>query len=156
MIKYKNTRKNKQNTRTHTQNTRTHTQNTRTRTRTKFKNILPTLKGGKYIDEGTYGCVISPALPCSQKDKNLDKSVSKIIRDSRKDINSELQISTILRNLDPTKKYYITYDKYCYIKNIPENRNDIVSVHYTDSQLSKYEINNGQKNKDTKACDIEL
>jgi serine/threonine protein kinase len=115
------------------------------------------LHGGKYVDEGGFGCVITPALACSNKDKNLDKSVSKIIRDSREDITNELKISSILQKLDPNKKYYITYDKYCYINNIPENRDDIISVHYTDDKLTEYELQSGQiKTKHKKACDVEL
>lgn len=118
------------------------------------------LSGGKYIDEGGFGCVISPALACSHKDKNLSKSVSKILRDSRDDITNELQISSILHKLDPNNKYYITYDKYCYIKNIPEDRTDIISVHYTDDKLTEFEIEGeieGKlKKKDKKYCDVEL
>lgn len=115
------------------------------------------LRGGKYVDEGGFGCVVTPALACSHKDKNLEKSVSKILRDSRDDITSELKISSILHKLDPTKKYYITYDKYCYINNIPEDRDDIISVHYTDDKLTEYEIESEEKKKkDKKVCDVEL
>ena len=122
--------------------------------KTKKNNIL---RGGKYVDEGGFGCVVTPALACSHKDKNLEKSVSKILRDSREDITSELKISSILHTLDPTKKYYITYDKYCYINNIPEDRDDIISVHYTDDKLTEYEIESEEKKKkDKKVCDVEL
>lgn len=117
---------------------------------------LNILEGGKYVDEGAFGCVIKPALPCSKKDKKLDKTVSKIIRDTRDDITNELKISSILNKLDPDKKYYLTHKKYCYINNIPKNRDDIVSVHYTDEELTKYEIDSGQGIKDKKVCDLEL
>ena len=40
--------------------------------------FTPKLKGGKFIDKGGFGCVITPAIPCSRTDKNLDKSISKI------------------------------------------------------------------------------
>ena len=120
------------------------------------KNMYSQQKGGKYIDKGGFGCVITPALKCSNKDKNMDKMVSKIIRDSDSDITNELKISQILKKLDPTKKYYITFDKYCYINNIPDERKDLISVHYTNEDLSKYEIDDGQSNKDENACDIEL
>lgn len=115
------------------------------------------LYGGKYIDEGGFGCVVMPALACSHKDKNLDKSISKIIRDTSEDFTNEFKISSILRKLDPTKKYYITYDKYCYINNIPKDRDDIISVHYINDKLTKYEIKDDlNKKKDKKYCDIEL
>jgi serine/threonine protein kinase len=117
---------------------------------------LTILKGGKYVDEGAFGCVITPALPCSNKDKKLEKSVSKIIRDTRDDITNEMKISAILTKLDPDKKYYLTYKKYCYLNNIPKNRDDIVSVHYTDDDLTTFDIDDGQENKDEKACHLEL
>lgn len=109
--------------------------------------------GGKFVDEGGFGCVVSPALACSQKDKNLDKSVSKL---TQEDISNEIKISSILRKLDPNKKYYLTSDKYCYLNNIPEDREDIVSVHFTDEDLTKFEVEPGQEHKDKKACAVEL
>jgi len=136
---------------------------TKKNTKTKNNNVLGNnmLRGGKYVDEGGFGCVITPALACSHKDKNLDKSVSKILRDSREDITNELQISSILRKLDPNHKYYITYDKYCYINSIPEDRDDIVSVHYTDDKLTEFELEGEiegklMKPKAKKYCDVEL
>jgi serine/threonine protein kinase len=115
--------------------------------------FLHNLKGGKYVDEGGFGCVITPAIPCSRNDKNLEKSISKISRD---DVTNEIKISNILSKLDPSKKYYITYDKYCYLNNIPDNRDDLVSVHYTDDKLTNFKIDKGQEKKDKKACYVEL
>jgi serine/threonine protein kinase len=120
------------------------------------KTLKQSQTGGKFIDKGGFGCVITPALKCSNKDKNMDKMVSKIIRNADSDITNELKISNILKKLDPTKKYYITFDKYCYINKIPEDRNDLISVHYTDSDMSNFEIEEGQSFKDKNACDIEL
>lgn len=111
------------------------------------------MNGGKFVDEGGFGCVVSPALPCSKKDKNLDKLVSKITMEN---INNEVKIATILHKLDPNKKYYITSKKYCYINEIPDDRTDIVKVHFTDDDFSKYEIESGQSKKDKKACAVEL
>ena len=113
----------------------------------------PILRGGKFVDEGGFGCVVSPAIPCSHKDKELDKAVSKI---TMEDITNEIKITSILRKLDPTKKYYLTADKYCYINEIPKNREDIVSVHFTDNEFTKFEIDPGQEKKDKKACAVEL
>lgn len=115
--------------------------------------IIPNLRGGKYVDEGGFGCVVSPAIPCSHKDNNLDKFVSKI---TNEDITNEIKISSILSKLDPTKQYYLTSNKYCYINNIPENRDDIISVHFTDEDFTKFEIEPGQEKKDKKACAVEL
>jgi serine/threonine protein kinase len=122
-----------------------------------FKDIY-TLSGGKFIDKGGFGCVISPAIPCSIKDKekNLEKSVSKILREPTNEAYNEIKISNILLKLDPERKYYITFHKYCYINEIPENRKDIVAVHYINDSKKKFTIDTGQGQKDKRACDIEL
>jgi serine/threonine protein kinase len=119
------------------------------------KNIM---SGGKYIDRGGFGCVVSPALACNYKDKpvELDKMVSKILKESTKDVYNELKISSVLNKLDPIRKYYITYLKYCPITQIPDDRPDIVSVHYTSEKHSKYTLAAGQKGKDKKVCDVDL
>jgi hypothetical protein len=124
----------------------------------------PKLRGGKFIDKGGFGCVISPALSCSSSDKNLDKSVSKIIKQQSDTISKELKISDMLKKIDPTHNFYITIDKYCFINEIPNDRTDISNVKYDDDDLSKYKIQSkdlldkyGRKKKiDKKFCDVDL
>ena len=36
------------------------------------KQGLYTLKGGKFLDKGGFGCVVAPALKCTKKDKNIE------------------------------------------------------------------------------------
>ena len=124
----------------------------------------PILKGGKYIDKGGFGCVITPALQCSKTDINLDKSVSKIIKQQTDTLSKELKISNMLKKLDPSNKFYITIDNYCFINEIPLHRTDISNVKYKDESLSDFSLNsknlltnNGKKRKiDKKFCDIDL
>jgi serine/threonine protein kinase len=124
----------------------------------------PKLRGGKFIDKGGFGCVISPALPCSGTDMNLEKSVSKIIKHQTETLSKELRISNMLKKIDPGHKFYITIDKYCFIDNIPKNRTDLTNVKYKDDNLSNYTINSkdllntyGKKKKiDKQYCDIDL
>jgi len=125
----------------------------------------PKLKGGKFLDKGGFGCVITPALPCTSSDINLDKSVSKIIKTESSDITKELKISNMLKKLDPGQHFYITIDKYCFINKIPENRTDLTNVKYKNDDLSEYSIINNDKllNKNGKTkkldkvfCDIDL
>ena len=125
--------------------------------------VLPKLKGGKFVDRGGYGCVVTPALHCSSSDitnMDLNKYVSKIIRNPKDDISTELKISNILKKIDPLQKYFITYEKYCYISKIPEDRKDIVSVIYKDDDLEEYDTVENNSNKKTKFdkefCDVEL
>ena len=115
--------------------------------------------GGKFVDKGGWGCVVSPAIPCNtktKKDKNISKMVSKIVKDADETVLNEIKISNILKKIDSKNKYYITYNKYCYLHKIPEDRKDIIGVHYTDDKLSKFTIITEQGDKDKKVCDIEL
>ena len=122
------------------------------------------LKGGKYIDKGGFGCVLSPAIPCSRTDKNLNKSVSKIIKHETDSLKKEIKLSNILNKLDPEHNFFITIDKYCFINEIPENRTDLTNVKYKNDNLKKYSINTdklinkyGKKKKiDKQFCDIDL
>ena len=126
--------------------------NTRTQAQDKKKMQI----GGKYIDKGGFGCVITPALKCSLSDKNTDKFVSKIRKTTDSDFYNEIKISNILKKLDPGKKYYLTIDKYCYINNIPPDRKDLLEVNYIDDNHEKFDIVSGQSEKDKHACDIDL
>ena len=124
----------------------------------------PKLRGGKFIDKGGFGCVITPALPCPNYDINLDKSVSKIIKKTSISLTSEITISNILKKIDPEQKFYVTINKYCVINNIPANRTDLTNVKYKDDKLSDYSIDkedlldkSGKKKKiDRQFCDIDL
>jgi len=125
--------------------------------------FTPKLKGGKFIDKGGFGCVITPAIPCSRTDKNLDKSISKIIKTQSYSLNKELKINNILTKLDPYHNFYVTVDKYCFINEIPSDRTDLINVKYKDEELKKYSINNNLKDKygtkkqiDKHICDIDL
>jgi hypothetical protein len=70
--------------------------------------------GGKFIGKGGFGCVVSPALKCSKKDKNTDMMVSKVIPTHDVHYSNELKISQVLKKIDPGKKYYLTFEKYCF------------------------------------------
>jgi len=112
--------------------------------------------GGKFIGKGGFGCVISPALKCSKKDKDSDKMVSKIMLSQDMNYSNELSISHVLKKIDPGKKYYLTFDKYCYINNIPDERRDLVNVHYLNDELTKWDVLDGQSEKDKNVCPLEL
>ena len=120
-----------------------------------------TLRGGKFIDKGGFGCVLSPALPCTTFDNNLNNSISKIIKHESDTLKKELAISEQLKNLDPGHKFYITIDKYCFINDIPRNRTDLVNVIYKDDKLKHLSIDttdkyNKGKKIDKHYCDIDI
>lgn len=111
--------------------------------------------GGKFIGKGGFGCVVSPALKCAKNDKYTDM-VSKIIPTHDINYSNELRISQILKKIDSGKKYYLTFEKYCYINNIPEERHDFVKVHYINDEFTKWEVLAGQSDHDKNACRLEL
>lgn len=132
----------------------------------KIYNKTKKLKGGRFIEEGGFGCIVTPALSCSKhhnkhKDKNndinLNKLVSKIIINPDEDVYDEIHISNRLKTIDPTNKYYISFTNYCYINenDLKQNRKDIVSVKYKSKSLSKFDLLDKEK-KDKKKCKIDL
>ena len=62
--------------------------------------------------------------------------VSKIIPTHDINYSNELRISQILKKIDSGKKYYLTFEKYCYINSIPEERHDFVKVHYINDDFT--------------------
>lgn len=71
------------------------------------------LKGGSKLGAGTFGCVVSPAIPCKPNVKPKQTMVSKIahIPDSEKDIKEyydiEMDIYRYLKKVDPKQRYTI-------------------------------------------------
>ena len=141
------------------------TQTNKTQTN-KIYNKTKKLKGGRFIEEGGFGCIVTPALSCSKhhnkhKDKhndiNLNKLVSKIIINPDEDVYDEIHISNRLKTIDPTNKYFISFTNYCYINenDLKQHRKDIVSVKYKSKSLSKFDLLDKEK-KDKKKCKIDL
>lgn len=129
-----------------------------------FKGLNHTLKGGKYLGEGTYGCVVSPAIQCKKNlqnprtklnNKQLSKSVSKIVMSSREH-KTEIDISNKLKKLDPQQQYFITFEDACYLKEIPKERSNTVSVEYNNDSLENYDIINNKKKMDKQFCKIDM
>ena len=122
---------------------------------TKYKS--KTLRGGKFLDKGGFGCVVRPALECNiiSKNLNLNNYVSKIINQPDKDIDDEIYISKILIQIDPDIKYFISIKDYCYINKLSEERTDIVNVNYTNEKHTKY-IAPTKKNLDKQFCHMDL
>ena len=110
----------------------------------KSKTKLKLLKGGKYLDEGGFGCVVKPALSCKHLPShlNLNNYVSKIISNPNDsdDIEDEIQISKLLKHLDKDIEYFITIKDYCYINTLPKDRTNVVDVEYKNDKRTKYDI----------------
>ena len=125
------------------------------------------LKGGKFLGQGSFGCVVSPAIICNKNNhkynsktkKNLNMQsneyVSKIIISPDEDDKDEIIISNKLKNLDPKQNYFITFEDVCRIKELPSNRSNTVKVKYHNNSLEKYVIDNKRK-YDKESCKIDL
>ena len=122
---------------------------------TKKRRTIKILKGGKYLGQGSYGCVITPEIECSSSPEILKKhntkthktnnsskghnnKVSKLILLPDDNMMNELDISKLLKKIDPLQKYFITFTNYCKVKTIPKERNNVASVQYLNNNGEKF------------------
>ena len=74
----------------------------------------------KLIQEGTYGCVVKPALPCA-KTKAAANNVGKIVR--KKNTEIELSIATLVKGIPAWQDYYVLQaEDSCTTKNFTKLR----------------------------------
>jgi len=74
----------------------------------------------KLIQEGTYGCVVKPALPCG-KTKAAANNVGKIVR--KKNTEIELSIATLVKGIPAWENYYVLQaEDSCTTKNFTHFR----------------------------------
>lgn len=79
--------------------------------------------GGKYIGEGTYGCIFRPNLPCKGFPRN-EKYVSKIIANNPNTIADEfdnINKNFNITGFDPDSKYFIVPIHNCAIEDLSES-----------------------------------
>ena len=91
----------------------------------------------KVIQEGTYGCVVQPSLPCA-KTKATSNNVGKIIR--KKNTEIELSVATLVRGIKDWDKYYVLQgEDSCSTQNFTRLRGRYASQCrvYTDSENSE-------------------
>jgi serine/threonine protein kinase len=147
---------NNKNTRTKYKN-RKNSKNSKSNKYTQLK--TQHLKGGKFLGEGSFGCVVSPAIPCGikslQSSSKSSKTVSKLLLAPTEEDKEELNISNKLKVIDPEQKHFITFEDVCRIKNIPSNRSNTISVEYNDDSLKHYDILDN-KQHDKQYCPLDL
>jgi serine/threonine protein kinase len=134
------------------------------------------MKGGRYLGEGSFGCVVAPALSCNELRRNSitrkaqrskksaivrhdidmnNKTVSKIVLSPDDDIKDEIDIALELKKIDPSQQYFITLNEYCRIRQIPSDRSNITRVRYTDDSGTYYQKLE-KKPLDKKFCPVDL
>lgn len=98
--------------------------------------------GGRYIGEGTYGCIFRPNLPCTGYPPN-NRYVSKLIANDDIDTEfSDLHTKFNIPKIDPDSKYFIVPIHNCTIDDITEN-----DLKPSDNMLSKYPGHKGCSDK---------
>lgn len=87
------------------------------------------------IGEGSYGCVHKPSLKCQTSDTvNYDNKVSKLL--NNKNADTELKEYSILKDIDPKKKYYLGIPIKCIVKKSDKNINNIKKCNRSDYFLN--------------------
>jgi len=95
----------------------------------------------KYIESGTYGCVIKPGYKCKDNNFPLDKTVSKLFSD-KKEWNYEIEQNKKINEIDKTNIFTVKMKSNCeiskdyIIKNVKNI--DKCSIVYEDDRI--YEI----------------
>lgn len=123
----------------------------------KSTNKTKKLIGGKFLGQGSYGCVITPAISCNKKrnsNKNTISKVSKIILKPDKYVNEEMNVSEQIKKLDKKGKYFITFDDSCNLKQIPSDRSNIVSSRFY--RKSNHIVLDKKKKLDKYYCPVDL
>jgi len=78
-------------------------------------------KGGDKLGAGSYGCVVTPPIPCNNQ-KMTKRFISKLIKigneSDKSEINNEIRISKILQKLDKRGIYFGTILQDCDLRKI--------------------------------------
>lgn len=127
------------------------------------------LHGGRFLGEGSFGCVISPALQCNRKSKkysikqkrysitrdDVSKIISRTDDETQDSVDNEIVISNKLKYIDPNQKYFVYIKENCKIRNVPKERSNLASVRYPDNAYSEIQMLD-KKKLDKKHCEVDL
>ena len=95
-------------------------------------------KGGKFIAQGTSGCVVSPNYKCTSEDEVSHNKISKIFG-SKSAFEAEIKESNIFKTIDPTGKYFFKIYNHCSFdtdlnKNQSDKENDLSNCPIKDGK----------------------
>ena len=96
-------------------------------------------KGGKFIAEGTSGCVVTPNYRCTPTDEVSQAKISKIFG-SKSAFEAEIKESNIFKTIDPTGKYFFKIYNHCsFDTNLNKDQSD------RENDLSDCPIKDGKR-----------
>lgn len=127
------------------------------------------LRGGRYLGQGAFGCVITPALQCGQKSKkksfgkkrysisrnNVSKIISRTDIDVDDTVKNEINVSNKLKHIDPSQKYFLYIKENCKIRDIPNERSNVASVRFLDEESLEIQMLD-RKKLDKHHCEVDL
>jgi len=142
-------------------------QKSKNKSKNKFNKTL--MKGGNFLGQGSFGCVISPALQCNRKSKKYSQShkgysiprddVSKIISrtddDKQDTVDNEIEVSNKLKHIDPNQKYFLYIKENCKIRDVPKDRSNVASVRFLDDESLEIQVLD-KKKLDKYHCEVDL
>lgn len=75
----------------------------------------------RLLDEGSYGCAFTPALPCAKGKKKTGRTVGKVIKAKYAEL--ELEVAPLIEAIPGWKRYFIIQEEdNCSVKNFAEIR----------------------------------
>jgi serine/threonine protein kinase len=99
------------------------------------------------IGEGTFGCVIKPSLPCSNKKMSYKNKISKVM--ISKEAIKELKEYAIIAKADKQNKFYLGLPTHCRVKKTKETIRAIEKcVNLKKKYFNKKSVKNVIKNLD--------
>ena len=119
-------------------------------------------RGGEKLGQGTFGCVLSPGIPCDQNKKYSAPTISKIIYEvatGKEDYNNELEISRKISHIDKKQRYLLSILDECplninnAIKRTPK---DTIPVSFLDNELQDWQFIGPDKQLNNKLTKTEL
>lgn len=123
-----------------------HKKYTRKYKNTKQEKVYNKLKGGKFIEKGTSGCVYKPPLLCVGQTETNPDYVSKVM--FKKNATSEYEEYSIINEIDPEYIFHMEEPKLCNeIANVEANNEELSSCKlerdFTIEELSMLEYKYG-------------
>ena len=102
------------------------------------------MDGGKYVNEGSYKCVFSPALRCKgasrQSDKNNSTKNVGLLFSRQKDFEKEVKNEVLLKKLDPKRAFTLPIVGKCDVKAKDFKKSDEIDkcVYHISQHVDTY------------------
>jgi hypothetical protein len=116
--------------------------------RNRMKNKKASLKGGKVIGAGGFGCIFKPSLKCKNKEVRVKDNISKLMKNKHvhKEYNEVIKFNTLLKKI-PNYSHYFLVDGFSICKPNTLSSKDLKNFNKKCSSLRKSNITEDNINK---------